>query len=496
MRIRARAFLVESDMTRAMFRPRSFFAPSTAYRLLPMRFGRLDEQAYVLTNDVGEYVCLDRNELVAFVEKRLDPSTRAYKALKSRHFLYDEDTSVAFELLALKHRSRAERIAAFTGLHIFVVTLRCDHSCQYCQVSRQSEDSTQFDMTVAHADTALEFVFRSPSKHIKIEFQGGEPLLNFGLVRHIVERAQQLNEHYGRDLQFVITSNLSRLSDDVLSFCKQHGIYISTSLDGPADLHDAQRPTRGGGSHQKTINGIERIRNVLGPDRVSALMTTTPTSLPRIIEIIDEYVRLGFHGIFLRSLSPYGFAARSLIKRYGVDDWLDFYKRGLAHILKINAGGYLLREEFTSILLQKLFSPLGSGYVDLQSPAGIGIGALVYNYDGAVYASDEGRMLAEMGDQSFRLGHLDENDYEGMMTSDALLAPLGETILEGMPMCTDCPFLPYCGADPVFHRATQGDAVGHKAFSSFCSKQMGVLRHLIGLLENDAGAREILLQWV
>ena len=44
------------------------------------------------------------------------------------------------------------------------------------------------------------------------------------------------------------------------------------------------------------------------------------------------------------------------------------------------------------------------GYVDLRSPAGIGLGALVYNYDGKVFASDEGRMLAEMGDRTFELG--------------------------------------------------------------------------------------------
>jgi sulfatase maturation enzyme AslB (radical SAM superfamily) len=199
--------------------------------------------------------------------------------------------------------------------------------------------------------------------------------------------------------------------------------------------------------------------------------------------------------MFLRSLSPYGFATRSLVRKYGVEDWLQFYRRGLAYILRINQSGYPLREEATAILLQKILSPLGSSYVDLQSPSGIGIGALVYNYDGAVYASDEGRMLAEMGDESFRLGSLDHDSYETLMTSDALLVPLSETILEGMPMCTDCPFLPYCGADPVFHRATQGDVVGHKAFSAFCAKQMGMLRHVIGLLENDKAARDVLLQW-
>ncbi|WP_437737407.1 His-Xaa-Ser system radical SAM maturase HxsB [Sorangium sp. So ce1335] len=484
-------------MAHAVFQPRSAYASGAGYRLLPLRFGRLDgSSTYIVTNDVGEYVRLERDELVAFVERRLAPDTSAYKALKSRHFLYEDTSSVAFELLALKYRSRAERIAEFTGLHIFVVTLRCDHSCQYCQVSRRSEESAQYDMTAAHADKALDLVFRSPNERIKIELQGGEPLLNFPLVRHIVERAQAMNQIHRRDLQFVITSNLSRLSDDVLLFCKEHDVHLSTSLDGPADLHDAQRPTRGGSSHQTTIQGIHRAREVLGPDRISALMTTTPRSLQRVDDIVDEYVRLGFDGIFLRSLSPYGFATRSLIKRYGVEDWLDFYKRGLSHILRVNAGGYFLREDFTTILLQKMFSPLGSAYVDLQSPAGIGIGALVYNYDGAVYASDEGRMLAEMGDETFRLGHLDHDSYEALMTSDALLSPLGDTILEGMPMCSDCPFLPYCGADPVFHRATQGDAVGHKAFSAFCAKQMGVLRHVIGLLETDTEAREILLRWI
>jgi His-Xaa-Ser system radical SAM maturase HxsB len=481
---------------RAPFHGRDAFAPTHTYRLLPMRFGRLDGDRYVITNDVGEYVVLPREELVAFAERRLQPASPAYRAMKAKHILFDDDAKVALDLLALKYRSRLEPLASFTGLHIFVVTLRCDHSCHYCQVSRQTEDRVSYDMTVAHADKALEMVFRGPSPNIKIEFQGGEPLLRFDLVKHIVERAERLNESAGRDLQFVIASNLSHLSDEVLAFCGTHHVLLSTSLDGPADLHEAQRPLRGRSSHDVTVEALGRARKVLGPDSISALMTTTPASLGRVEEIIDEYVRLGFHSIFLRSLSPYGFAVRtSLLRRCTVDDWLDFYKRGLAHILRINRDGYPLREEFTSIVLQKMFSPMGARYVDLQSPAGIGIGAVVYNYDGGVYASDEGRMLAEMGDQSFRLGHLDTDTYEAMLGSETLLAPLDETMLEGAPMCSDCPFLPYCGADPVFHKATQGDTLGHKAFSDFCKKQMGVFRHVIGLLEDDPVARALLLDW-
>lgn len=480
-----------------MFQERTAFKPDPDYRLAPFRFTPLDGARYVLTNDVGEHLVLSREHLVAFIQRKLPPDSPLYKALKSRHFMFDGQSRVALDLLALKYRTRAEQLAAFTGLHIFVVTLRCDHSCQYCQVSRQVEDRTRFDMTREHADQALALTFRSPSPALKIEFQGGEPLLNFGLIRHIVERALELNRTQHRNLQFVIATNLSRLSDEMLSFCREHGIFLSTSLDGPESLHNAQRPVRGGDSHQRTVEGIRRAREALGTEAVSALMTTTQASLGRVEEIIDEYVRLGFHGIFLRNLSPYGFAVRQKASRdYDVDTWVDFYKRGLTHILKLNAQGYALREEFTTLLLQKLFTPRGSNYVDLQSPAGLGIGALVYNYDGFVYASDEGRMLAEMGDHSFRLGHVARDDHAALLTSETLLAHLSDTMPEGAPMCSDCAFLPLCGADPVFHRATQGDAVGHKAFSAFCKKQMAVLRHLITLLEDDPSARETLLGWL
>lgn len=483
-------------MIRSPFRPLSDFAPSRDYRLLPMRFDRLHGDQYIVTNDAGEYVVLPRSALEQLVARRLDPDSAVYRALKARHFLFDDASDVALDLLTLKVRSRVERIADLTGLHIFVVTLRCDHSCQYCQVSRQSVDRDRFDMSELHADRAVDLVFRSPNPNIKIEFQGGEPLLNLAIIRRVIERARRINATEKRNLCFVIASTLHHLTEEILAFCKDHDVYLSTSLDGPADLHDAQRRSPSGESHRKTVEGITRARGTLGHDRVAALMTTTPASLSRVEEIIDQFVKLEFHSIFLRGLSPYGFAARSLVHRYGTEEWLDFYRRGLAHVLRVNTAGYALREDYTTILLQKLFSPLGASYVDLQSPAGIGIGGIVYNYDGAVYASDEGRMLAEMGDDAFRLGHVDTSTYEDIMTSDALIAPLGDTILECMPMCNDCAFLPYCGSDPVIHRATMGDTIGHKAFSAFCAKQMGMLRHLISLLESDPAARQILLGWV
>jgi hypothetical protein len=59
--------------------------------------------------------------------------------LKSKHFLRDSSSLTPITLLATKYRTKKSFLAGFTALHIFVVTLRCDHSCLYCQVSRVSE---------------------------------------------------------------------------------------------------------------------------------------------------------------------------------------------------------------------------------------------------------------------------------------------------------------------------------------------------------------------
>jgi len=481
------------------FRSLDTFNESLAvgYKLLPFRFIRLDSNRYVLTNEVGEFIVVDDNTLRELVSKVLQPNSDIYNDLKAKHFLFDDDSNVALDLLSLKVRSKYEQLSQFTGLHLFVVTLRCDHSCPYCQVSRQSDDRLAFDMSKETAAKGLELTFKSPSPNIKIEFQGGEPLLNFELIKWIVIEAERMNEVHKRDLQFVITTNLSQINDEILEFARQHGILFSTSLDGPEYIHKANRPRPGDDSYTRTISGINRIRESIGPDSVSALMTTTEKSLGSVKEIIDEYVQQGFHHIFLRPLSPYGFAIKTRwYERYDVDRWLDFYFEGLDYILKLNKDGLPFVEIYASIILNKMFSPFGTTYVDLMSPAGHGIAVIAFNYDGEVYASDESRMLAEMGDKTFRLGNIHKNTYEEMMLSDTLLDALEQSITESVPSCNDCAFQPYCGSDPTFHYATQKDVVGHKAFSAFCRRNMAIMRRLVTLLTDDADARRILMSWV
>jgi uncharacterized protein len=468
----------------------------STYTLLPFRFLDLDSDRYILTNFSGEYLVIPSDQLLPLVRGKLQMHTPLYNELKSLHFLCDGDSTVALDLLSTKYRTRQELLSHFTSLFMFVVTLRCEHSCPYCQVSRQCDDRLAFDMPVEVAERAIDFMFRSPSPTIKVEFQGGEPLLNFDLVRHIVGLVEQRNQVEQRNIAFVIATNLALLTDEVLDFCIAHDVYISTSLDGPRELHNRNRPRPGGDSFERAVSGIRRVREALGPDRISALMTTTLASLSQPVEIIDEYLRQGFCSIFLRSISPYGFAIKTgHADKYHMEDWLGFYRRGLEHIIDLNRRGVPFREEYSSLILKKMLTLRPTGYVDLQSPAGMGISCLAFNYDGAVYASDEARMLAEMGDYTFRLGDITSDSFEAIMTSDALLQPLATSMSECVPMCADCGVQPYCGSDPLYHHATQGDPVGFKPSSGFCMKNMTVIRHLITLLEDDAESSHILKSW-
>ena len=466
------------------------------YRLLPFTFTSLKGDDYVLTNVAGEFMVLPRSDLNALVRHDLPYASVAYKDLKSKHFLLDADSTVGIDLLALKTRTKALNLGNFTGLHIFVVSLRCEHSCPYCQVSRQSDDRVAYDMSAETAERALEMVFRSPAKMLKIEFQGGEPLLNFERIRHIVLRAKEINETEKRDLEFVIATNLALLDDAVLSFCKEYEILISTSLDGPADLHNKNRPRPGKNSHQLATDGIRRAQSVLGHDRVGALMTTTQASLPRVRDIIDEYLALGLNSIFLRPLSPYGFAIKTkTFASYDQSAWLQFFKDGLDYILELNRNGHPVVEQYTATILTKMLTPWNPGYLDLRSPSGIGIGVLVYNYDGDLYASDEGRMLAEMGDKKFRLGNIHQDRYEDMILSDVLLDAIEESFTLSAPMCSDCAFEPFCGSEPVYHHATQGDFVGKKPLSDFCKRNMAIFRHLVELMRSSSEVKEIFQSW-
>src|SRR5438093_982996 len=99
------------------------------YFLLPFRFLRLDQERELLVTDVGEYAIVPRGTTDDLLHNRLEPKSTLYKTLKAKQLIYDTDSAPLLDVLATKYRTKKSFLNGFAKLHIFVVTLRCDHSC-------------------------------------------------------------------------------------------------------------------------------------------------------------------------------------------------------------------------------------------------------------------------------------------------------------------------------------------------------------------------------
>ena len=105
------------------------------YKLLPFKFNKF-ESGYILVNMVGEFLKIQEQDLKKIIDKKVLKDEDLYSKLISKHFIIDDESDISKELLSIKLKTRYKRLDDLTGLHIFVVSLRCEHSCPYCQVSR------------------------------------------------------------------------------------------------------------------------------------------------------------------------------------------------------------------------------------------------------------------------------------------------------------------------------------------------------------------------
>ena len=469
------------------------------YELLPIRHARipnLPEQVLV-TSAVGEYVFLSEDEFDDLINYRLPNKGKLYCSLRTRQILCDVDQGPLFESLAAQRHTQKLLADQDPALHIFVVTLRCDHRCHYCQVSPRRLNESGFDMSEDVARAAVERVFESRAPTLTIEFQGGESALAFDRVKEIVDIAETRSRMTGQSVRFVLASTLHLLTDEMLAFCRDHKFELSTSLDGPEFIHDANRVNKTRDSYLHTVESIKRARAICGDDSVSALATITRQSLPFAREIVDTYVDLNFQTISLRPISPFGFAVKSSAKLgYTTAEYLSFYREALEYLISLNLAGTTIEESYATLLLTKILTPFPTDYVDLQSPAAMGKGVLVYNYNGEVYVSDEGRMLAEMGNDLFRMGSVHQ-PLEELRSSIAIQIIEDAGNAETLEGCSDCAYVTYCGADPVFHVATQNNPYGHRPTSEFCHRHTGLFELIFEhLARRDPDTMRVFLAWL
>lgn len=472
-----------------------FYQPH--YQLLPFRFTKLDANRYFISTDYGEWVCLTAEQLGKLINKKEIPDKKLYYELRAKHIIINEGALNPIALLASKYKTKKAFIDNFAQLHIFVLTVRCNNSCIYCQASRKScqSEPSRFDMSEAVLDESIDLLLSMPSSTLTLEFQGGESTLTMPLIRRAVQRVQQKNTT--KEIQFVVCTNLCDINDNDLNFLIEHNFSISTSLDGPQFLHNANRKYSQVGAWKALTDTLLRIKQKNAFDKISALMTTTRQSLNLHREIIDEYIRQGFHSIFIRELNPYGFAQKYFNKiGYSTDDFLAFYEQCLDYIIQLNKDGQPFRESYASLLVKKLVTPWATGFVDLQSPCGAGFGVTLYNYDGNIYPSDESRMMAETGDQHFKMGNVLENTREELFFGPVMQELASAGVNDALPVCSDCAYAPYCGADPVRRYQVTGSPYGRPGRDDFCHKNQGIIKMVINrLTSEDEQTRDILLQW-
>jgi len=477
----------------AALRPRA--GTQTLFRFRPVG------DKVLVTNLEGRWLLLTRDDFAAHARGEVPPGSPLHERLATEGFLRE-----GYRVPEAADRLRARRSFLHGGpnLHMFVVTLRCNETCAYCHASRANMDAVHTDMTPETAERAVDLVLQSTSPFVTIEFQGGEPLVNWPVVRHVVEYATAKNRERGKQLELTMVSNFSLLDDERLEWLLAHRVQLCTSIDGPEALHNAQRRLPTGDAHQKTIYWTRRINEryrQLGLDptlyHVEALCTTTRATLPLWKEVVDTYVGLGCRSLFLRPIDPFGFAERTKRRlEYPRHEYLEYYRRAVDYMLELNAAGVEILERYAAIFLTKILRGQDPNFLDLRSPAGAGIGALAYDHDGSIYTCDEGRMLAAMGDPVFRLGHVDTARYRDIVGHPTVRALAIATNLDAQPDCTSCTYQPYCGTNAAFNYKTQGSIFGRMRDNAVCAVHKGIQDYLFEkLAEGDPKVLETFERW-
>ena len=461
----------------------------------PFRHRQLADGVFVAVSDSGDFAFLDDSELIALRNHSNTLPRERIAELKSKFFLMSPTSGGVRRLLASRVAARQETVFSGPSLHIFVTTLKCAHTCRYCQVSRSLSDDG-FTMSIQMVSDACDAVFQSPAPAITVEFQGGDPLLRFDLVRFAIERITELNRNENRQLRFVIASTLHQLDAEMCAFLKSNRVYLSTSIDGPQSLHDKNRPVPGRDSYARTVSGIHMARSLISPDSVAALMTASRESLACPEDIVDAYVGLELNEIFLRPLSRHGFARRNASSLgYAMEDFHAFYDRAFERILDWNRKGVPIREVGACIVFNKLLCSFDGGYVDLQSPTGAGLAVLVYNYDGYVYPSDEARMLAAAGDTTLRLGRIGD-PLDTMLTGAVQQRLLDASWSTSVPGCRDCAYNRYCGPDPVSSYNEFGSCEAPVHLTDHCKRHLWLFDYLLTRLrQGDPWFEDLAFQW-
>ena len=219
-----------------------------AYDMIAM-YGKEDDDR-IIAAIKGKYA--DRSDVT---DSDLKDCLSDIEALVNAGKLFTED---AYEQLAYDYKNNSNVIKALC-LHI---AHTCNLNCSYCFASQGKYHGDRALMTFEVGKQAFDFLIANSGtrKNLEVDFFGGEPLMNFEVVKQLVAYARSIEKEKGKNFRFTLTTNGVLLDDDVTDFLNREMNNVVLSLDGRKEVHDRFRKDyAGNGSYDRIVPNFQRF---------------------------------------------------------------------------------------------------------------------------------------------------------------------------------------------------------------------------------------------
>ena len=211
-------------------------------------------------------------------------------ALKDAGKLFSPDT---FEPMAGKLKEKTAGVVKALCLHI---AHTCNLNCSYCFASQGKYHGERAVMSFEVGRQALDFLVANSGtrRNLEVDFFGGEPLMNFQVVKDLVAYARSIEKEAGKNFRFTLTTNGLLIDDDVIDFANRECSNVVLSLDGRQAVHDRYRVDyAGNGSWSKIVPKFQKLVAERGGKNYYMRGTFTHAN-PDFLEDIKVMLDLGF----------------------------------------------------------------------------------------------------------------------------------------------------------------------------------------------------------
>ena len=210
--------------------------------------------------------------------------------LKNEGRLFSPDT---FEPIAGELKKKTSGVVKALCLH---VAHTCNLNCAYCFASQGKYQGERAIMSYEVGKRALDFLIENSGsrRNLEVDFFGGEPLMNFDVVKDLVSYAREVEKKHGKNFRFTLTTNGVLIDDDVIDFANREMSNVVLSLDGRKEIHDKFRVDyAGNGSWEKIVPKFQKLVKARGGKNYYMRGTFTHAN-PDFLEDIKKMLELGF----------------------------------------------------------------------------------------------------------------------------------------------------------------------------------------------------------